>query len=328
MQKTIKIITEGGQNFGFGHVVRCKALCDAFIELGHNAELIIQGDESILSILDLHYTFVDWHTNLNYLTTLCQYSDICIIDSYVATIQFYNTINEATNIFAFFDDTNRLEYTSGILLNGSFNALEKQYLKLNIKKLLGINYQCVRKEFWNQMPKVINKIITSVVITVGGNDIRNLIPQLLVEVQKTYQNSKIAIIIGATSPNIATIKKVKDSNISIHINATVEKIIQLMQEADFAISASGQTLCELACCGLPAISVSVVDNQLEHAKKWHNEGCIDFAGSWDENNFWYEIVVLLKKQISVTYRQERSLKMQSIIDGKGAIRVATFLLEQ
>ena len=328
MQKIIKIITEGGQNFGFGHVVRCKALCDAFLALGHNSELIIQGDDSLLSILDNHHVFCNWHNSLEEISLYCQNADICIIDSYHASLEYYNAISNVVKVFAFFDDTYRLNYQFGVLLNGSFHVSEEQYPQIQLKTLLGIDYQCIRKEFWNQKPREISKVITKVVITVGGNDVRNLIPQLLHNVQKTYPDSKIAIIIGATSPNIETLYKIQNNKISLHINANVDDVIRLMQEADLAISASGQTLCELACCGLPSISVSVIDNQFEHAKAWHNDGCFDFAGSWDESGFWEQFTILLQKYSQASFRYERSLKIQSIIDGKGAIRVASYLLKQ
>ncbi len=39
------VFTEGGRNYGYGHVSRCKALCEAFIETGVTPDLIINGDE-------------------------------------------------------------------------------------------------------------------------------------------------------------------------------------------------------------------------------------------------------------------------------------------
>jgi hypothetical protein len=42
----VLILTEGGKNTGFGHIIRCISIYQAFEECGINPVLIINGDES------------------------------------------------------------------------------------------------------------------------------------------------------------------------------------------------------------------------------------------------------------------------------------------
>lgn len=332
VQKTIKIITEGGQNFGFGHVVRCKALYDAFTSLGHFTQMLIHGDESLMSILqNVDYLFIDWHNNNTEIFSICKKTDICIIDSYNAQESFYREISQNTKELAYFDDTNRILYPKGsTLINGILNVDNNQYKnQKDIALLLDIQYQCVRSEFWNNQPKIINKSIKNIFITVGGNDIRNSIPKLVTLCKGIIPNCFINIAIGSSSKNLDEILSFKiDSRINIAINSSAQEIHSLMNNSDLAISAAGQTLCELACCGVPGISFSVIDNQTEHAKAWDYKNCFDYAGQWDNPRLSETIKSIIIYNKNTEIRQFKSQNMQRIIDGNGSKRIAEYLLSK
>lgn len=324
LKKKVYIITEGGRRFGFGHIVRCKALYDAFKQQNAEIQMIIEGDETLLPILDTaNHRFVAWHNNNTNLLALCKNSDICILDSYHAPAELYHKIAQETKILASFDDTNRIEYPpNSVLINGILHANRIFYAnQTNVNLLLGLEYQCVRTEFWNQAAKKINNNIQSILITVGGNDIRNIIPVLVETTKLIIPDAQIDIVVGASSQNIELLKNLRNPSVTLHINADAKHILSLMTKADLAISAAGQTLCELACCGVPGISVSVIDNQLAHAKAWSEEGCFTFAGEWNDSNFQRNLSLQIQGLNNPLARQNQSTKMQQLIDGNGAQRI-------
>ena len=55
---------------------------------------------------------------------------------------------------------------------------------------------------------------------------------------------------------------------------------------DLAISASGQTLYELACIGVPTIAIGIIDNQKNNIKNWINQGFIEYAGCWNDESYF------------------------------------------
>ena len=45
------ILTEGGKDFGYGHVARCSSIYQAFKYYNISPKFIVNGDESVKSIL-------------------------------------------------------------------------------------------------------------------------------------------------------------------------------------------------------------------------------------------------------------------------------------
>ena len=180
MQKVL-ILTEGGRNIGFGHITRCTALYQAFEEKGIIPEFIVNGDDSIIDLLvGKNYEIFDWIDEKERLLELIQNVDIAIIDSYLADIDIYETISECVKFPVCLDDNKRLDYPKGIVVNGAIYTEELNYpVKKGVTYLLGPKYMPLRKEFWNVPEKEIKENIESVLITFGGDDMRNMTPGVL-----------------------------------------------------------------------------------------------------------------------------------------------------
>ena len=100
-----------------------------------------------------------------------------------------------------------------------------------------------------------------------------------------------------------------------------------MKEADLAISAGGTTLYELCAVGTPAISYSFADNQLYNVKQFAKDGMIDYAGDVRRDDIFTNVVELYQKyDKDRRLREERSVRMQQMVDGKGAERIGAALL--
>ena len=73
------------------------------------------------------------------------------------------------------DDNMRIEYPKGVVINGGIGAENMGYpLKDGVTYFLGIGYMPLRREFWDVPAKEIKKSIENIMVTFGGNDIRNL----------------------------------------------------------------------------------------------------------------------------------------------------------
>lgn len=84
-------------------------------------------------------------------------------------------------------------------------------------------------------------------------------------------------------PHLLEIEKAY-SNVFIHQN--VLNMAEIMTMCDIAVSACGSTMYELCACGLPIITYSVADNQLQGVKKFEESGiavnCGNFRNNIDE----------------------------------------------
>ncbi len=329
MNIKVAILTEGGINIGLGHITRCKAIYQAFQERGVSPAFFINADDTVTDVVkDLNYEIVDWFQKRKEVLSKVKDFDIVIVDSYLADIQFYEEVSNLVKVPVYIDDNKRLHYPRGIIVNGSIYAEKLSYPKDNDKiYLLGIKYAPLRKEFWNVPTKKIKENIESVMITFGGNDMRNMTPKVLKILNQEYPNLTKYVIIGKAFKNISEIEAVSDKNTHLVFYPSANEMIEIMLKADIAISAGGQTLYELARVGVPTIAVAVAENQFLNIKGWQKAGFVEYAGWWKESYIFYKIIKLFNKLGDPLLRKEK-FYISKFIDGKGTSRIINFILDR
>ena len=101
-----------------------------------------------------------------------------------------------------------------------------------------------------------------------------------------------------------------------------------MSRACMAVTAGGTTLYELCAMGVPTVSYSMADNQIPNVQKFHEMQLIDYTGDIRNTDVAGHISGLLEKyQEDMSLRQERSQRMQELVDGKGAARIADGIIK-
>jgi len=203
----VSIITEGSGKIGFGHLTRCLSLYQAFEEKGCSVKFIVNGDLTIKSLLEqTEHEIFNWLTDHLKLFQSLQGTDIVIIDSYLATEELYLKISEFVSLAVYIDDNQRINYPKGIVVNGSINAEKLNYpQKDEIEHLLGSQYIPLRSPFWEVGKKKINSTIKIVMVTFGGDDLRNLTPDTLKILTTHFPHLKKTVIIGKGFGNISKI---------------------------------------------------------------------------------------------------------------------------
>ena len=324
------ILTEGGENIGFGHITRCISLYQAFLEKGIAPEFIVNGDKNILDFIsDKRYRIFNWIKEKEYLFNYIKNADIVIIDSYLAEKDIYDRISELVKIQVYIDDSKRLNYPKGIVVNGAVGAEELDYPKNNATTyLLGKKYTPLRKEFWDVPEKEIKKEVASVMVTFGGNDMHDMTPKVLKLLIEQFPELKKYVVIGKSFKNIKEIEKLKDNMTNLFYYPNAETMKNIMLESDIAISAAGQTTYELARVETPTIGISIAKNQLDNVKGWLKTGFIEYAGWWNGKDVLDNIISCLEKMKCFQLRKEKNLKGILHIDGKGSLRIVESILNK
>lgn len=324
----VTILTEGGRGIGLGHITRCLSLYQAFEDYGVQAEILINGDESVMGLLgNIKHERFNWLVQNGDLFEKIKGADIVIIDSYLAGLDLYVKISNMVNILACFDDDLRLDYPRGIIINGAVLAEQMPYPKReNVKYLLGTQYTPLRKEFWDVPPKHIRKKVETIMVTFGGSDIRNLTSRVLEMLIAAYPEIVKKIIITNGFQNTDEIKRLRDGNTELIYCPDSAGMKQVMLESDIAITAGGQTLYELARAGVPAITVRVAENQLINVCNWEGIGFIENAGLWSDKGLTEAIRCKLDLLKCAGGREHRSVIGNEIVDGAGSTRIVKKLL--
>lgn len=314
----IYILTEGGSNIGLGHISRCSSLYQAFKERGYNPKFIVNTDEFI----DNQESVVsNWIEDNDFVEN----ADIIIMDSYLADKTLIDELASKVSLMVFLDDNKRITYPKGIVVNGTVLASNLNYiLKSGLSYLLGSEYIPLRKEFWQNKNIQIKDKIETILITLGGNDLRNLIPGILDLLSENFPDLNKKVIIGNSFSNKGEIEKAADDKTELIYGPDASGMLNAMLSSDIAISASGQTLYELACTGVPTIAIGVIDNQVNNIRNWRQQGFIHYAGCWNNQDLLDNIL----KGIENIDRYESHFKGISAVDGQGSRRIVKHILNQ
>lgn len=322
----VVILTEGGKDFGYGHVARCSSIFQAFEYYNVSPKFIVNGDDSINSILsDIDVKFVDWLND----SFIIDEADIVVIDSYFADFDFYSGLSNNIPLVVYIDDNNRLEYPKGIVVNGTLDVSNINYSQReNINYLTGNIFIPLRKDFWNVPKLKINESIENILITMGGNDLRNLTPKLLELLNDNFPGVIKKVIITNSFDNVSEIESLKNDSVELIYSPDSSEIINTMSSVDLAISASGQTLYELACIGVPTIAIGIIDNQKNNIKNWINQGFIEYAGCWNDNDLLKNILDKINYLNNNNIRNNKQLIGTQAVDGKGSLNIVKNVLNE
>lgn len=326
----VSIITEGFENTGYGHITRCISLYQAFMDRNIIPTIYVNGDEKSKSFLiNVNYELINWLTHPAQLIKKILNSDIVIIDSYNAGKEFYENISRFTKLLLMIDDYVRIDYPPGIVLNGSINAEFLPYpKKLNTEYLLGTKYIPIRKAFWDITNRKYKSELHSILITFGGQDIRNLTIPVLKAITDYTPELKISVVFGNKDGSRFAELKSKYPDAEFYYSIDEYEMKELMINCDVAISAAGQTLYELAVTGTPTIAIAVAENQRNNINEWHKAGFILEPIFYNDINCIKKIIEQLNKLKSIRLRKKLGNSGKIKVDGQGSKNVVNYLIEK
>ncbi len=323
------ILTEGSVSWGFGHVTRMLSLCQAFSEFGIRVRILIRGDGSVSSLLkDVDYEIFDWLTERDRTFHRIEGAHIVVVDSYRADPDFCRSVGLLAEVPVYYEDFRRMDYPSGVVVNGNIYA-ERLYSseREGILYLTGVRYTPLRREFWSVPRKEIGEEVSSVLVTFGGSDVRDLSLQVLELLRERHPFLRKFLVVGGGFRDPERLRSLMDENTLLIRSPDAGEMKRIMLASDIAISAGGQTLYELARVGVPAIGVVVAENQLGNVEGWSRAGFLLSAGRWDSPDLLENIHRLILYLRDRNIRRRMSEAGRRLIDGKGSLRIAGKLLE-
>lgn len=334
MTGTLTVRADSSPTIGAGHVMRMIALGQAWYELGGQVHFIgcFKSLEDRIKAEGFSITRLtnSWpaQSDLTALLEATSPSDWVALDGYHFDLEYQQRIREADRKTLVMDDVcNREGYDADILLNQNLDAAKYAYpINPEAIQLIGADYTLIRKEFLHQaVPEDLPPQAKNVLITFGGADPTNMTPRILDILDGTVDgNIHITVITGSANQNRAEIQeKVAQLACTCEILTDVDDMPSLIRKTDAAITAAGSTCWELCYYGTPMLAIQVADNQagviaglMEHGAAL----CIDGRATHTEIAKSINTVVYDKDT-----RAALNTKARTLIDGKGAIRLARLM---
>ncbi len=326
----VSIITEAGRGPGLGHIYRCLALSQAFVELDVAPSFFVNSDEpDLVPPLGQSVTIFDWTVERDRLYSLIAGSDIAVIDSYLADVDLYRAVARRVDCDVYLDDYVRIDYPDGIIWNGSVRAARLGYArKEGTRLLLGPRYIALRREFWDVPEKTIKGGIGNVMITFGGTSESDQVASAVLGlINRIMPDAEKHVVTLRAAAADSVLEKAADRNTQIHYSITGQMMRDIILRADIAVAGGGQTLYELARTGTPAIIVGIAQNQANNIEGLIDEGFAVFSSWSADKDFPSKVSATLPLLASKETRAEMATKGRRLVDGQGARRTAREVLD-
>ncbi|WQR71147.1 CMP-N-acetylneuraminic acid synthetase [Helicobacter pylori] len=241
----VKILCDCFLTSGLGHVRRCEKILSFIEKLGVEASLYLHKQNNISA-------FLEGVGN----------DDLLIADSYCLNSKDFYLLKEKAKSLMVIEDK---EHAKGFypkntkIMNFTLNAL-KHYNHASKDHYLGVGFYPVDTRFVYERP--INTENKEVLITLGGSE-----QKTLKEIVKILENKNVNLhIISSYIP------KNPPKNTHYYSPLNPLEFSSLMKSCACAISASGQTLYELALSQTPSLILPIASNQILQSKEFENSG--------------------------------------------------------
>lgn len=341
MGKTIAIRADASPSIGVGHIARCVALAEAWIDLGGDAILVACGPRPVLHALageiPLRWLGTDVSTlsddSAMFLSAASEArATVAVIDSYRHSLAWETAARESGLAVLAIDDLASRQHDCDFILDTSVPANEPDLYRCKVANrticLLGSSYVPLRRAFRlaHFSPRPASPV-RRILISFGGTDPQNRTSSALDAVERTGMSEMIVdVVTSSSNPHVlALLNRVSAcSNVAIHIDTP--EMPRLMAAADLGIGAAGSTAWERCRAGLPTLMVETADNQHGIAKWLRAEGvvrCVSGEGESFTKNLTQSLLATLADS---DWRSFASYHAMELIDGLGAVRVSQRLM--
>lgn len=210
--------------------------------------------------------------------------DWLIVDHYGLGMEWERRVRPHVRRMLVLDDLANREHAADVLLDANYSTDgQHRYDGLvppDCNLLLGPRYALLGPQFAARRRSVdVARAIQRVLVFFGGSDPFNTTATALAAVSDpAFCEWEVDVVVGANHPDPVGIREQASRRPSTTVFGPQEHLADLMLAADLAIGAGGVTTWERMCLGLPAVVVSIADNQKPAAEALARAGLIRYVG--------------------------------------------------
>jgi spore coat polysaccharide biosynthesis predicted glycosyltransferase SpsG len=359
MAKKIWIKANGNGAIATGHLRRCMTIAYELMQMGCEVTYILSDDDSDHTLHELskeggdEYDSIILHTkysqplqDMEALRVLMdeEKPDFFLIDSYFVTQEYFSELRSLikelglNTKLGYIDDLYKFDYDVDFIVNYDLKVPEDFYSAK--VQLLGGQYAPLRRQFGGADFKI-HSHAKKVFLSAGGTDPYRIIRDVLNEIYfdenspcrdvLDFTGMTCEVIVGPLFEEdyVKELEDMAEKNAAITLHYNPGNMAQIMKKCDFAVSAGGTTLYELCAIGVPTVVYAMADNQVQFVQVFDELGAAKYAGDVrDDRRLIQKIVTWGTAAVdNPGFRQRMSDKARSIIDGKGAEKIAAAIVE-
>ena len=260
--------------------------------------------------------------------------DWLVVDHYALDISWESKLSEMVGRIMVIDDLADRSHNCNILLDQ--NLVADMYTRYSEKVpascnlLIGAEYALLQPIYTelHDRSSVREGKIRRILIFFGGADNDNLTGRILAVFLSLNQfDVKLDVVVSQGSVHLESIRKQVLGKDNINLYNGLPTLAPLMVKADLAIGAGGATNWERLCLGLPALIITIADNQRLVAEELNARGLVKLLGHKDQIDD-ASIFNTLKSILARSLEPEWSIRCRNVLDGTGANLVANIMLDK
>ena len=289
-------------DIGSGHVMRCLTLAEKFRLFGHKIEFVCRKANGnlffeiekrgfcinklpIIEDTIWEWTSKYWEIDFKQTRALIDSKnvDLIIVDHYSLDEKWEKCIYNYTEKLMVIDDLANRKHYCDILLdhNYYFNATSRYDLLLSnsTMKLLGPDFALLKDDFFDRSSDYNDNII---LITFGGSDPTNETLRIIEILSDKFKEKNFKIVVGANNLQKDKIRCLVQRHKNMKYLFNIDNMAEEMRHVNFVIGAGGVSALERIALGIPAIVITVAENQIEIAENLALSNTIKYVGNYDK----------------------------------------------
>lgn len=257
--------------------------------------------------------------------------DLLIIDHYALDIRWESKLRVHAARIMVIDDIADREHDCDLLLDQNFYAdMKDRYadkVSSRCELLLGPRYALLREEFrkLREHTRPRSGPVRKILVFFGGVDLDNCTRRAVEALAEiNLHGIRVDVVIGEQHPYVQQIKAAcAKQGFACHVQTS--RMAELIAASDLAIGAGGASNWERCCLGLPALLISLAENQVNIAEALESIGACIYIGTketTDSSTIRNSISALLGDNIQMMTISDQAF---SLVDGMGLDRVCQSL---
>lgn len=327
--KRLTIRADAGPRIGTGHVMRCLALAAAWRQAGGSVGLVSRnlppGLQRRAEALGVAMAVPpDREDDLAWVRG----GDVVVVDGWAFDETYLARLAECRVPTLVIDDaTGRRRIPADFLLNQNIDADAAAYAGITGARLLvGPRYALLRPDFLRPLPARANPPVAGrLLLLVGGADPQGVSAKLLTAAGLAAAAEpsirELRLVAGAANPALGRLREQAAGVPGATVLHDVQDMVTLMDEADLAVSASGSTVLELACRGVPMLLGALNEAELRAGRRLDALGGARALGRFEDIGAEELAAAILGLARDRDLRAAMSARARRLVDGRGAGRV-------
>lgn len=259
------ILCEASPMRGAGHAIRCSVLADALLSIGWKCTFVTTAET---------YEFIPSLSRFDCINPDVFYKhpincDLLIFDNYDLDASYEKHFRPYVKKILVIDDLANRPHDCDVLVDQTYGRKPEDYSSLvpdMCEILTGSDYALLSPDFIKIRPQALVKRentseIKRILISMGGSDPNNYTIKVLKMIQEAGFEGTIDVVLGFTAPHLKEVREFAGTLLNQVIFHKNPNMAQLIYDADLAVGASGTSIWERCCLGLPSFNIIVADNQ-------------------------------------------------------------------